>query len=133
MHFHVCISVLSLFYQSWKRQLMRKERHQELIHAPDQKSADRITKVNLVLTGWGTSRSRRDLSATGSPSSLLSFWSLAGHSDWLWLESTRCLPLQLRLILRPPLLVLCCFRTLNPRLRCSSHLPQSLLSILMCS
>lgn len=31
----------------------------------DQKSADRITKVYLVLAGGGTRRSGRDLSATG--------------------------------------------------------------------
>lgn len=65
MHFHVCMSVLSLFYQSWKRQLMRKKRNKELIKASDQISADRITKVCLVLGEWETSRGRRDLSATG--------------------------------------------------------------------
>lgn len=88
MHFHVCMSMLSLFYQSRKRQLMRKERYQQLINASDQKSADRITKVYLVLSGWGTSRRGRDLSAAAYFSSLLTFWSLAGGSDWLWLEST---------------------------------------------
>lgn len=82
MHFHVCMSVLSLFCQSRKRQARREERHEELINASDQKSADRTTKVCLVLNGWGTSRSGRDLSATGYSSSLLSFWSF-DRQFWL--------------------------------------------------
>lgn len=52
LHFHIYMFVLSLFCQSQKRQPRRKE----LINIFDQKPADRITKVYLVLSGWGTSR-----------------------------------------------------------------------------
>lgn len=55
----------------------------ELIHAFDQKPADRITKVDLVLMAGGTSRVETS-SAAVCPSGL----TLAGGSDWLWLEST---------------------------------------------
>lgn len=44
---------------------MRKKRNKELMEASDQISADRITKVCLVLDEWGTSKGGRDLSATG--------------------------------------------------------------------
>lgn len=79
VHFHVCMSTLSLFCRSQKRQWRRKE----LIHAFDQKPADRITKVDLVLMAGGTSRVEAS-SAAVCPSGL----TLAGGSDWLWLEST---------------------------------------------
>lgn len=79
VHFHVCMSTLSLFCRSQKRQWRRKE----LIHAFDQKPADRITKVDLVLMAGGTSRVGAS-SAAVCPSGL----TLAGGSDWLWLEST---------------------------------------------
>lgn len=47
------MSVLSLFCQSQKRQSRRKE----LINVFDQKPADRITKVYLVLSGGGGEQS----------------------------------------------------------------------------
>lgn len=70
--------MLSLFCQSQKRQPRRKE----LRNVLDQKPADRITKVYLVLSGWG--QAEWASSAAVCSSGL----SLAGDSDWLWLEST---------------------------------------------
>lgn len=78
LHFHIYMSVLSLFCQSQKRQSRRKE----LINVFDQKPADRITKVYLVLSGGG--QAEWDQLAAVCSSGL----SLAGGSDWLWLEST---------------------------------------------
>lgn len=58
------MSVLSLFSPSRKRQLMMEEML-GAEEASGQKSADGITKVRLLLLGWGTSGSGSDLSATG--------------------------------------------------------------------
>lgn len=49
VHFHICMSTLSLFCRSQRRQ----SRRIELIRVFDQKPADRITKVDLVLMTGG--------------------------------------------------------------------------------
>lgn len=79
VHFHVCMSTLSLFCWSQRRQSRRKE----LIHVFDQKPADRITKVDLVLMAGGISRVEASSAAVCPPG-----LAVAGGSDWLWLEST---------------------------------------------